>query len=171
MALQNGSSIEATGCKFSFIWTGANCSAAFVDCKIEGSCGCGLNVAGNGECSLTRCQVTANRGAGVWVSECGSVNAHDCDVCDNGQVEAVALGHSNLGGGFAGEAGSRILLRGGSIVGNVGAFAKPVLKYIEGAGINIGRARMVSVICTRRSQIYRCVHRRSGCVNEGCGNH
>jgi hypothetical protein len=49
------------------------------------------------------------------------VTAQDCDVCDNGQIEANALGHSNLGGGYAGEVGSRIVLKGGCIAGNVGA--------------------------------------------------
>ena len=120
MCAQDGSSVEAHECDFSFIWTGADCTTTLVDCRIEGSSGCGLNVARNGHCSLTRCRVTANRGAGVWVSECGSVSAHECDVRDNGQVETTALGHSNLGGGFAGEPGSRIVLKGGCVVGNAG---------------------------------------------------
>jgi hypothetical protein len=120
--VQDNASVQASGCEFSFIWTGADCKSAFVDCRIEGSCGCGLNVARNGDCALKRCQVTANRGAGVWVSERGSVSAQDCNVCDNGQVDGNTLGHSNLGGGFAGEAGSRIALQGGSIIGNVGTY-------------------------------------------------
>ena len=125
---QDNSSVKAVGCDFSFIWTGADCFSNFIDCRIEGSCGCGLNVARNGNCLLTRCKVAANRGAGIWVSECGSVKAQDCDVCDNGQVEANALGHSNLGGGFAGEAGSRIALIGGSVIGNVGTCCRVMLQ-------------------------------------------
>ena len=35
MQLWDNSSVIATGCEFSFIWTGANCRAEFDDCRIQ----------------------------------------------------------------------------------------------------------------------------------------
>ena len=82
----------------------------------------GLNVARNGECTLVRCNISMNRGCGVWVSGSGKVDATDCQVCDNGGVDDndshKVQGHSNLGGGYAGEVGSRISLQGGCVAGN-----------------------------------------------------
>lgn len=159
---QDNSSVEATSCEFSFIWTGANCTATFVDCRIEGSCGCGLNVARNGDCRLMRCHVTANRGAGVWVSECGSVSAQECDVSDNGQVETNALGHSNLGGGFAGEAGSHIVLKGGAVTRNVGACCYGSARTCMSNPVPNKYAELLWLTLLSRC----CLHRRRG-VDEG----
>ena len=122
MQVWDNSSVRAISCAFSFVWTGQNCDVAFEDCQIQGSSGCGLNVARDGVCSLVRCNISHNHGCGVWVSGSGTVSATDCQVCDNGVSDTnpeSVQGHSNLGGGFAGETGSMIILKGGCVAGNI----------------------------------------------------